>query len=256
MRPREEYERVRALLDQGFNDCQVARTTGIPRGTIRQWRHEGPPGKYGGPRGKSCPICHEGDIEGSAYAYLLGIYLGDGYIVKHPNKDSYKLRVFLDQRYPGIIEECGHTIRIAFPTAARNVAFYQREGCIEVYSYWKHWPCVFPQHGPGPKHLREMRLEPWQEWIVAFHPERLLRGLIHSDGWRGTNRVTRSLRNGPKRYEYPRYEFSNYSDHIRSIFCRACDAYGVRWRYMNWNKISIARRDDVAKLDLVVGLKH
>jgi hypothetical protein len=79
--------------------------------------------------------------------------------------------------------------------------------------------------------------------------------LIHSDGWRGTNRVTRPLLDGPKRYEYPRYQFCNYSGDILAIFCRACDAYGISWRRMKWNAISIARREDVAKLDRVIGPK-
>ena len=27
---------------------------------------------------------------------------------------------------------------------------------------WKHWPCLFPQHGPGRKHERPIVLEDWQ----------------------------------------------------------------------------------------------
>jgi hypothetical protein len=68
--------------------------------------------------------------------------------------------------------------------------------------------------------------------------------------------VTRLLLDGPKRYEYPRYEFSNNSEDIRRIFRRACDAYGVSWTKINWNKIAVSRGGDVAKLDEVVGLKY
>jgi hypothetical protein len=25
-----------------------------------------------------------------------------------------------------------------------------------VYSYWQHWPCLIPQHGPGKKHERQI----------------------------------------------------------------------------------------------------
>ncbi|MDQ3646535.1 MAG: hypothetical protein M3345_06315 [Actinomycetota bacterium] len=120
-------------------------------------------------------------------------------------------------------------------------------GCIQVAGYWKHWPCVFPQHGPGKKHEREIRLHSWQQEIADLYPGQLLRGLIHSDGCRSFNWV-----NGTG---YPRYQFTNYSSDIRSIFCRACDLYGVRWRQMNWRTISIARRAEVEKLDLVVGPK-
>jgi hypothetical protein len=257
VRPRDDYERVRPLFDQGLNDCQVARATGIPRATIREWRHKGPPGNYGGDgRGVACPFCHDGDIESSAYAYLLGLYLGDGYIVRQPNKDVYKLCIFLDAHYPGIIRECRVAIGAAFPAARRRVGSVQKEGCVELYSFWKHWPCVFPQYGPGPKHLRLIRLEAWQKWIVTFHPDRLLRGLVHSDGWRGINPVTKQLLDGPKRYRYPRYEFTNNSDDIRRIFCYACKALAVSWTQTHWNRVAVSRREDVAKLDLVIGPKQ
>lgn len=45
----------------------------------------------------------------------------------------------------------------------------------------------------------------WQPAIVDEHPQPLIRGLIHSDGWRGLNRVTVKGRE----YAYPRYQFSN-----------------------------------------------
>ena len=31
---------------------------------------------------------------------------------------------------------------------------------------WQHWPCLFPQHGPGRKHERPIVLEHWQRVIV------------------------------------------------------------------------------------------
>jgi hypothetical protein len=132
-----------------------------------------------------------------------------------------------------------------------RVGYVQYLGCIEVNAHWKHWPCLFPQHGVGPKHARSIRLTNWQKDIVDGNPHLLLRGLIHSDGWRGMNRVT--VRG--KRYAYPRYQFSNRSDDIRQIFCEACDACGVKWRRMNaWN-IAVSGRADVARLDLVIGPK-
>jgi len=123
---------------------------------------------------------------------------------------------------------------------------------MEVVSYWKHWPCLFPQHGPGPKHLREIRLEAWQEEIAHAVPARLLRGLIHSDGSRYMNKVRNRKRQS---YSYPRYEFKNNSKDIRDIFCAACERYGVRWTQMNWKSITVSRKLDVAKLDVIVGPK-
>lgn len=131
----------------------------------------------------------------------------------------------------------------------RNIGYVHRpEGCVEVYSYWKHWPCLFPQHGRGPKHLRTIRLEDWQRDITRRHPGRLLRGLIHSDGVRVNNEVMGKA--------YPRYQFTNASADIRSIFCMACDDLGVRWRQSNWRTISVSRRRDVALLDEFIGPKR
>jgi hypothetical protein len=83
-------------------------------------------------------------------------------------------------------------------------------GCTEVAAYSKHWPCLFPQHGPGRKHERRIELVPWQQDLVDLDPRPLIRGLLHSDGCRVLNWV-----NGTP---YPRYHFSNVSADIRGIF--------------------------------------
>jgi hypothetical protein len=123
---------------------------------------------------------------------------------------------------------------------------------IDVSAYSKHCPCVLPQHGPGRKHERRITLTPWQRRIVDAHPDQLVRGLIHSDGWRGINRI----RHPQKTYEYPRYQFTNMSADIRGIFCNACDTLGVEWRVMKPDTISVARRASVAKLDAFIGPKR
>jgi hypothetical protein len=122
---------------------------------------------------------------------------------------------------------------------------------VVITSYWKQWPCFLPQHGRGKKHTRPIILEPWQLELVKRDPRGLIRGLIHTDGWRGTNRVHVKGRD----YEYPRYQFSNRSDDIRRIFTDACDLLGIAWRPWGRWHISVARRDSVAKLDEFVGLK-
>jgi hypothetical protein len=123
---------------------------------------------------------------------------------------------------------------------------------LHLVSYSKHWPHLFPQHGPGAKHERHIPLEPWQRRIVERYPGRLLRGLIHSDGCRVTNRI----RHPRKTYAYSRYFFSNHSLDIQRIFCEACDALGIAWRQDGpWN-ISVARRDAVGVMDRHVGPKR
>ena len=115
----------------------------------------------------------------------------------------------------------------------------------------KAWRCLFPQHGRGKKHERNIELADWQRELVACAPGSLLRGLIHTDGWRATNRVVSK----GKTYEYPRYQFSNRSDDIRRIFTNACDALGIEWRSWTRYHVSVAKRSAVAQLDAYVGPK-
>jgi hypothetical protein len=135
-----------------------------------------------------------------------------------------------------------------------RVLLYQPDAqsrCVVAVVYSNHLVCLFPQHGPGPKHCRAIELAGWQRDLVREEPRQFLRGLIHSDGSRFTNRV----RAGGKTYAYPRYNFTNASSDIRSLFVDACDQLGIEWRQMNSRNISIARRDSVARLDRFVGPK-
>jgi hypothetical protein len=132
-----------------------------------------------------------------------------------------------------------------------NVLVQQQAGCVEIGSSSKHWPCLFPQTGPGRKHERPIVLADWQREIVEEHPKLLLRGLVQSDGSRFINAVvTRG-----KRYEYPRYDFTNASDDIRGIFTSTCDILGVHWTRTSARKVGVSRRADVEFLDTFIGPK-
>jgi hypothetical protein len=158
----------------------------------------------------------------------------------------YKLRICLDARQPLIIDECERAM--ASVTPGRRVGRQAGRGCVIVGAYWKHWPCLFPQHGPGRKHSRRIELAPWQREIAQAFPDRLLRGLIHADGCRVANRVGRGV--------YPRYLFSNRSVDIQQIFCHACEDFGVSWTQPSFKHISVARAHDVARLDAIIGPKR
>jgi hypothetical protein len=125
-----------------------------------------------------------------------------------------------------------------------------------VTSYSRYWPLLFPQHGPGKKHERRIILEPWQQDIVDTHPWEFIRGLIHSDGCRITNWTTRVVGGEQKRYEYPRYFFTNVSSDIIRLFTATLDQVGVDWRLANARNISIARKASVALMDIHVGPKY
>jgi hypothetical protein len=155
----------------------------------------------------------------------------------------------LDARYPSIIYQAMEAMAAMRAPTHGRANLLDRVGCVEISACWQHWPCLFPQHGPGRKHARPILLEPWQAGIAAAHPQMLLRGLIHSDGCRVTNRVW-----GGK-YRYPRYFFTNKSGDILEIFRKGCDVLGIGYRNSKPDTISIAKREDVAAFDRFIGPK-
>ncbi|MFC1443349.1 transcriptional regulator [Streptacidiphilus sp. N1-10] len=242
-----------ALLNSGMSLNQVSRTTGISRAAIRSWteRLDPLPGvtcECPAPNGHLAP-----EIPRPAYSYLLGLYLGDG-CISHVSKGVYSMRISCADAWPGLIDSCADALTHVMPNS--KVGRTQCKGCTSVGSYSKHWPCLFPQHGAGPKHARSIRLTDWQEEVVGAHPWPLLRGLIHSDGARVTNWTVRTLASGERRYEYPRYFFSNKSADIRQLYTATLDSLGVEWRQANTLNISVARRASVALMDEHVGAKY
>lgn len=184
--------------------------------------------------------------EPSAYAYLLGLYLGDGHLVTTARVPV--LRIYCADSWPHLIDLCETAMTDVLAASVQRV---QKEGCVSVQSYGKHWPCLLPQHGPGKKHERPIVLAEWQRQIVTSHPGDFLRGLFHSDGGRFSNRVT--VRG--KEYVYPRYMFSNRSADIMGLCQWALDLLGIAWRMnLPWS-LSVARREAVAALDRHVGPK-
>jgi hypothetical protein len=189
-----------------------------------------------------------------SYAYLLGVYLGDGWIAVRGN--SSQLVVVCDASYPGLIELAWATIVLTSGNPHVTRVRPRKDACVRLMSAWNGWLEAFPQHGPGHKHDREIVLAPWQEAIVERFPRELLRGLLHSDGCRTVNRFSTTLPSGRvAEYAYPRYFFSNRSDDIRRLFCATCERLGIRWTQSNPRNISIAHRTSVALLDEFVGPK-
>jgi hypothetical protein len=248
--------RAVALLAQGESLMAVSHRTGIARSTLRDWRDH--PGKLTPSATRTCPRC---SLDGSTveprddYAYLLGLYLGDGCISQGNRQNKvWKLRITCADAWPGLQEECRRAMLAVRPN--NSVMTVHKDGCVDVVSCSKHWPCLFPQHGPGRKHERVIELEPWQQEIVTAHPGDFARGLFHSDGCRLINRVRRPLRDADRWYEYPRYLFVNKPGDIHRLCGEALDRLGVAWRFSKPTTISVARREAVARLDEFVGPKY
>jgi hypothetical protein len=223
MRSIDEVRTVGALVEAGLNDCAIARQTGIPRRTIADWRNarrweRRPVHRERRRRRPARPVVHALPPE---YVYLLGMYLGDGYIVRVA-KAGYRLIVAMDGAYPRIIAECARAIEAIAPGAPAYVQTRKNSGCVWVIKHWRLWPDLFPQHGPGAKHTRPIVLKAWQQHLVRRHPELFLRGLLHSDGCRSMN----TIRHGERVYAYPRYNFTNASADIRRLFCDIATCLG------------------------------
>jgi hypothetical protein len=250
--PRATVEKALQMAEVGLSASEIGHRLGVPGGTVVHWVRGDRRGVRADGRDEACPRCQGATLDEEQYAYLLGAYLGDGYI-NVGARGVASLSLSCADDWPGIADEVRGSLRAVMPTS--SVCTVGRTGCSEIKSYSTHWTCLFPQHGPGKKHTRPIVLEPWQLLVVEREPGRLLRGLFHSDGCRITNWAQKRTPTGTKRYEYPRYLFSNKSTDILGICAATLDHLGIAHRRPRWDMISVARRSAVAALDECVGPK-
>jgi hypothetical protein len=239
MHSKATVDRALRLSKQGLIDREVAQITGVSIGAVQKWRtgQRRTPEKER--RHANCPRCDGAPLDERAYAYLLGLYLGDGYITRH-RRGVFALSIFCGDVWPGLITAAKSAMQDVMPTSA--VFGVQRIGMTEVKSYSKH--------------SRKIELAGWQQVIVDRYPGDFVRGLFHSDGYRGMNRVRRVLADGDHWYEYPRYLFVNMSEDILQLCGQVLDQLGVEWRFSKPTTISVAKKEAVALLDAFVGPKY
>src|SRR5258708_3329271 len=104
--PAIEVDLVQALHREGLNQSEIARLTGIKRTTLGQWIRARRSGAEVLPcRSVVLDAHHIGSCELRAglpheqYAYLLGLYLGDG-CISLMKKGVYALRIACCEEYP------------------------------------------------------------------------------------------------------------------------------------------------------------
>jgi hypothetical protein len=253
--PSEVVDKALELIRSGSTITAAAADVGVPRNTVQRWKRV-----YlleGRARGQAhcqvpCPRCTGSPLDEAAYAELLGWYLGDGHIAR-ARRGVFVLRIYNDAQY--VADNARILLILDRVKPGSKPTAHQRGQVVISTLYWKHWPCLFPQHGPGRKHEREIRLEPWQAAIVRSHPAAFLRGLFHSDGCRAANWTTRIVVGAPRRYDYPRWQFTNVSDDIRGLCGWALDLADIAWRQSNRKNLSVSRREAVARLEALIGLK-
>jgi hypothetical protein len=143
------------LMNVGYGDSEIARVTGIARGTVNGWRH-GRGVRYHRRLAEARPSWRPRDPR--SYSYLLGVYLGDGCIVTTRAHAAW-LAITLDAAYPGIVDETATAVRACFPqTPVRCYA--RRHGSVAaVQVSHPALPFGFPQHGAGRKHFATHRAQ-------------------------------------------------------------------------------------------------
>lgn len=195
------------------------------------------------------------DTNPGAYCYVLGMYLGDGYINEMHREGVFRLRISLDNQYPEIIEECHTQLMQLLPDNKVTIVKYNNSNVCDVSCYSKLLPILFPQHGKGLKTDRDVSLTDWQIGYVNQHPKAFLKGLIRSDGCRYTNTVKVK----GKIYQYPSYGFTNTSKDIINAFLYVCNLLNLQC-VASWGKskqpnhhdrcsVTITKRKDVEFLD-------
>src|ERR1700690_1823472 len=123
-----------ARMKQGQTLLAISGSTGISRSTLRDWRDH--PEKLDLPRA-FCSRCSDPPClpaPRSSYAYLLGLYLGDGCISRagSSRRDVWVLRIMCADAWPGLQDECRQAMRAVHPGNA--VSIRQRDGCVEIRS--------------------------------------------------------------------------------------------------------------------------
>jgi hypothetical protein len=158
----------------------------------------------------------------ASYSYLLGMYLGDGYISRTPR--TYRLEVSLHRNQERVVARVAGAIAMLRPS--RPVGLRRCSSVTIVNAYANAWPVLFPQHGVGRKHPSvRSSSSPWRRRIVEQYPSEFLRGCIESDGCRHRRIV--AGRN------HPAYSFTNHSADILELFLWACGMVGLRPRSAN-----------------------
>ena len=240
----EDVRAVFALKARGMTDREVSQGTGVPVNTIRLWRNRQVPWcaragvlHEGRPRDDTPPDL--ASLPREAYAYLLGMYLGDGWLSR--NGSSWMLRIALDEAYQGIVAECERALR---EVSQDGPLFARREGPTAWSSAQRgiHGRSCSPSTVRGGSTTAGLNLPTGSRRSSRRPHSASCEASSTSDGWRGLNRVYAK----GKRYEYPRYQFSNRSDDIRKLFTDVCDRLDVEWRQWTRYHVSVARRKSVA----------
>jgi hypothetical protein len=137
MYPRSTVELAKTLSDLGILDRENAEICGVSVGAIRKWRYGS---RRNGNRNRHedvprCPRCHGRPLDEKAYAYMLGLYLGDGHLIL-ARKGVWVLSITCCDGWPGIMEQARLAMSAVMPSS--KVFARARTGCTDIKSTSKH----------------------------------------------------------------------------------------------------------------------
>jgi hypothetical protein len=225
MRTKQDVDLIQSLYHDGKSCTDISKITGISRSTIRYIVGEtfkivkGKKYYYKGGSSTKYDLDSTKQIleylsdKKEAYVELLGLYLGDGHIIENPNKRSFLLRIFNNTLDTNVISKCEEVMQTVYPdNSVTTKPHNMYDTCTIVQcSSMKH-PKLFPQHGKGKKHERDIILKEWQQDLINEYPKLFIRGLMWSDGcrYKNGNRLHYNFTNCSK-------DIINYVSHYLTI---------------------------------------
>jgi len=245
--------------NNGSKQSELSKKYNIPRSNIRYWLNNNEKfNQYNKLENQkklknNCDINNYLSDKKLEYNYILGLYLGDGHIIK-TKRSSYQIRIFLDSKYYNIVTECENNLKILFPFNKINI-HKTKYNMFIVSVYSNSLKYLFPQIGKGVKHKRKIILEDFQ--IKNINHKNIIRGLFHSDGCLYKNTIIK--KEGKKYFGYY-YNFSNMSKDIVDIYCNSLDIINIHYTIQiskdNCYRINVNRRVDFKKMYEFLGVKN
>lgn len=242
------FSYTKRRLAEGASQRKIALELGVDHSTISYWIRNGfNSGTRRSPEITDIEVINQCSLHAAEYAYILGSYLGDGYIIKMPR--TYKMTIYNDNRYPDVIQDQTLALSKLFPSNTVSHLQQHRSRCLEIKIHNKSLPHFFPQHGTGKKHNRDVSLRDWQWDIVWKEPECFIKGLIDSDG---SHCIHQQIINGVN-YSRMKYQFTNKSLDIVDMYLKVMARLNISAKPTQRNtgtfNVFTNRSTDVEKLD-------
>ena len=239
----DRFDYTKKRLAENASIRQIARELSVDHTAIQYWiKHNFTTGTRNTETTKNdiITVCQSNPAE---YAYLLGSYFGDGYIVQF--KRTKKLTFYCFSEYREIIDLQKLCVSKLFSNNIIGEYKQLKAKCVEVRVHHKNMEYYFPQHGVGRKSERPIVLEQWQQDIVDCHRDCFIAGLIDTDGSHYFGKAS-------KRWHY---QFTNKSKDIMDLFVESINKFDIHNYHLRFRtgtdilNVTISKTTDVAKLD-------